>query len=67
MLEFVWFYHAFLFNRRRRRGQEGNHPPALGSYPVKSGTYPGKFEYILANLKMKTFFIFVFWKITLNL
>jgi len=27
---------------------------ALGSYSGKFGTYPGKFENIRANLKMKT-------------
>jgi len=30
-------------------------PPPLESYSGKSGTYPAKFENILANLKMKTF------------
>jgi len=31
-------------------------PSPLGSYLGKSGTYPGKFENIRTNLKMKTFF-----------
>jgi len=34
----------------------GNRTPPLGSYPDKSGTHPGKFKYIRANLKIKTFF-----------
>jgi len=41
-------------HRCRRRGQGARASP-LGSYPGKSGTYPGKFENIRANLKMKTF------------
>jgi len=44
-------------HRRRRRGQGGN--PPLGSYPDKFGTYPGNFESISANLKMKTFFAII--------
>jgi len=36
-------------------GKNGGNGPLLGSYPGKSGTYPGKFENIRANLKMKTF------------
>jgi len=42
-------------HRRKRKGEEATAPPH-GSYPGKSGTYPGKFENIRANLKMKTFF-----------
>jgi len=30
--------------------------PLLGSYSGRSGTYPGKFENLRANLKMKTLF-----------
>jgi len=34
----------------------GARAPLLGSYPGRSGTYPGKFENIRANPKMKTFY-----------
>jgi len=37
-------------------GEGGKPHPPLGSYSGKSGTYPGKFKNIRANLKMKTFF-----------
>jgi len=30
-------------------------PPTLENNPDRSGTYPGKFENIQANLKMKIF------------
>jgi len=36
-------------------GGQGARAPPLGSYPGKSGTYPGKFENIRANLKMKIY------------
>jgi len=41
-------------SHRRRRG--GAPAPSLGSYPGKSGTFPGKLENILVKLKLKTFF-----------
>jgi len=43
-------------HRHRRRKGRGECAPPLGSYSGKFGTYPGKFENIRANLKMKTFF-----------
>jgi len=38
-------------------GGEGATAFPLGSYLGRSGSYPGKFENIRANLKRKTFFL----------
>jgi len=48
-------YIIFYIHRRRRRWSKGGTCPPLGSYPGRSGTYPGKFKNIRANPKTNTF------------